>query len=123
MSNGNGGATAAGALWPTVGPGIYGAAKGKDGRKGAVAGRMAGRSFLEAAGGSVPGYAVQLAGMRTGNRPLMVAGGLGSLAGMFAGSAHGSRAAFKNAKRRGDIKKSGSLSLAELGEISKSFGV
>lgn len=100
---------------------FYAGAKAKDGRKLATGGRVYGRQAVEALGGALPGAVLGAMGARKGSPRMMLAGyGLAG-AGGLAGSAHGANRAVRNAQKRGDIKKSGSLSLVELAEISKSF--
>lgn len=81
----------------------YGATRAKKGRKAAVGARMYGRGALEGAGGASVGAGLGYAASR-GNPTATAAG---YYAGALTGTTHGNIAAFRNAKRRGDIKKPG----------------
>lgn len=86
----------AGALSVAPGPlgaTIYGSAKARKGRKVAVSARVVGRSVLE---GNLAGLA---GGMAT-------KGPKGAYLGAALGGFHGGSRAFRNAQKRGDIKKS-----------------
>lgn len=82
-----------------IGAGAYGASQANKGRRAAVGGRVAGRSFVEGAGGAIGG-GILGAGIARGNP---VATGLAGAAGAIGGSAHGAGAAMRNARRRGDL--------------------
>lgn len=98
------GSIVAGPIGGLAAPATYGAVKAKKGRKAAVTGRIAGRSFTESTLGGIGGA---LAGAATRNPTATTVGAVG---GSLGGQLHGAYRATKNASRRGDLKKSDGLS-------------
>lgn len=103
-------ATLSSALAGPLGSGAFAATRAKKGRKVAYGGRSYGRSLAEGAAGAVPGSAAYLGGALAASQgksklavPLIIGGGLAAHAGALGGSIHGSRAAYRNAVRRGDV--------------------
>ena len=83
----------------------YGAYKAKKGKKIKTAARMQGRGMAESAPGLALMYGAGKAGM-TGKikNPKVAAGLMGAgYAGAVGGAAHGTLAAYRNAKKRGDV--------------------